>query len=259
MPPSAHVAAVTSGDGDEDGDILMAAASSRVPTEAAAGVGLWDVAETSPLHMVGEASPATMSLPSSSAVASAPPAVGGGDADGDTAMSRGGGGSGGGVAAGVASSAGSATAAGVGVSGSSTATDFVSRDERAAREQAAGALTFQVISNDGQRAHMIWLTQAKNIFAAQLPKMPREYIARLVYDRKHRTLIILKGGDRVVGGICYRPFPTQQFAEIAFLAISSSEQVKVRPCAARHCGAVMRWPDGPPLAAPGAGCGLRHC
>ena len=69
-------------------------------------------------------------------------------------------------------------------------------------------LQFRVIRNDGVRQHMIWLTQAKNIFATQLPKMPREYIARLVFDRKHRSLLAIKK-DRVVGGICFRPFVPQ--------------------------------------------------
>lgn len=55
--------------------------------------------------------------------------------------------------------------------------------------------------------------------------MPREYITRLVLDRKHRTMIALKRG-RVVGGICYRPFFKQHFAEIAFCAVTSSEQVR---------------------------------
>jgi hypothetical protein len=113
---------------------------------------------------------------------------------------------------------------GAGGGGSSA---YVSRDAQAKKEEEAGALQFRVIRNDGVRHNMIWLTQAKNIFAAQLPKMPREYIARLVFDRKHRTLIALKR-DRVVGGICFRPFVPQKFAEIAFCAITSSEQVKVR-------------------------------
>jgi len=30
---------------------------------------------------------------------------------------------------------------------------------------------------------MVLLTGLKNIFQKQLPKMPKEYIARLVYDR----------------------------------------------------------------------------
>jgi len=67
---------------------------------------------------------------------------------------------------------------------------------------------------------------AKKIFATQLPKMPREYIVRLVMDRKHKTMILLKNGTKPVGGICYRPNYTQKFAEIAFCAIDSTEQVK---------------------------------
>jgi ribosomal protein S18 acetylase RimI-like enzyme len=86
-------------------------------------------------------------------------------------------------------------------------------------------LCFRVIRNDGERRSLVWLTQAKNIFATQLPKMPREYIARLVFDRKHRSLLVLKR-DRVIGGITFRPFLPQGFAEIAFCAVTSSEQVR---------------------------------
>eukprot|EP00164_Ancoracysta_twista_P027417 GFYU01053902.1.p1 GENE.GFYU01053902.1~~GFYU01053902.1.p1 ORF type:complete len:312 (-),score=113.04 GFYU01053902.1:204-1085(-) len=55
--------------------------------------------------------------------------------------------------------------------------------------------------------------------------MPKEYICRLVLDRNHRSLMVFKG-DTPVGGVCYRPELNQRFAEIAFLAITSSEQVK---------------------------------
>jgi len=48
----------------------------------------------------------------------------------------------------------------------------------------------------------------------------------LVLDRKHRSLLAIKN-DRVVGGIRFRPFIPQRFAEIAFLAVTSSEQIKV--------------------------------
>lgn len=105
------------------------------------------------------------------------------------------------------------------------AATYTARDELARKEEEAGALQFRVVRNDGVRQHMIWLTQVKNIFATQLPKMPREYIARLVFDRKHRSLLAIKR-DRVVGGICFRPFVPQRFGEIAFCAITSSEQVK---------------------------------
>jgi histone acetyltransferase len=87
-------------------------------------------------------------------------------------------------------------------------------------------ISFVVITNDGSEQNSIWLMGAKKIFATQLPKMPREYIVRLVFDRKHKTMILLKNGTKPVGGICYRPNYTQKFAEIAFCAIDSTEQVK---------------------------------
>jgi len=72
---------------------------------------------------------------------------------------------------------------------------------------------------------MINLIHLKNLFATQLPKMPKEYIVRLVLDRNHRSMCIMKQ-NRVIGGICFRPFTSQRFAEIVFCAIKSHEQVK---------------------------------
>ena len=74
---------------------------------------------------------------------------------------------------------------------------------------------------------MIILTGLKTLFQKQLPKMPREYIARLVYDSNSRCLAIIKHGYQVVGGICFRPFPHRKFAEIVFFATNSADQVKV--------------------------------
>lgn len=45
-------------------------------------------------------------------------------------------------------------------------------------------------------------------------------------NRKHKTLALIKDG-RVIGGICFRMFPTQGFTEIVFCAVTSNEQVKV--------------------------------
>jgi len=56
--------------------------------------------------------------------------------------------------------------------------------------------------------------------------MPREYITRLVYDSNSKSLAIIKHGYKVVGGICYRPFPQRGFAEIVFFATASVDQVK---------------------------------
>jgi histone acetyltransferase len=74
---------------------------------------------------------------------------------------------------------------------------------------------------------LVILTGLKTLFQKQLPKMPREYIARLVYDSNSKALAIIKRGYKVVGGICYRPFPHRGFAEIVFFATNSADQEKV--------------------------------
>lgn len=102
------------------------------------------------------------------------------------------------------------------------------RKERpAVIEERAGLIQFRVVENDGQPESMIVLTGLKNIFQRQLPKMPREYITRLVFDRNHWSLAIVKKGYQVVGGITYRPFDRRAFGEIVFCAITGTEQVRV--------------------------------
>ena len=86
--------------------------------------------------------------------------------------------------------------------------------------------SYVVVSNDGEEHSVVHLMNAKKIFATQLPKMPREYIVRLVMDRNHETLCLLKNNETVIGCVCYRPNVQQKFAEIAFLAVDSSEQVR---------------------------------
>ena len=44
--------------------------------------------------------------------------------------------------------------------------------------------------------------------------------------RKHKTLALVKD-NKPIGGICFRMFPTQNFTEIVFCAVTSNEQVKV--------------------------------
>lgn len=84
-----------------------------------------------------------------------------------------------------------------------------------------------MVTNNGDPANMIILTGLKNLFQKQLPKMPREYIARLVYDRNSQGMAVVRRGLHVVGGITYRPFPHRGFAEIVFFAIASHYQVNV--------------------------------
>ena len=93
-------------------------------------------------------------------------------------------------------------------------------------EERNGEIEFRVVNNDNERESLIILTGLKCIFQKQLPKMPKDYIARLVYDRTHLSIAIVKKPLEVVGGITYRPFKGRHFAEIVFCAISSDQQVK---------------------------------
>ncbi|KAK8933435.1 Histone acetyltransferase GCN5 [Platanthera zijinensis] len=102
---------------------------------------------------------------------------------------------------------------------------YSAREEGLKREEDTGKLRFLCYANDGVDEHMIWLIGLKNIFARQLPNMPKEYIVRLVMDRSHKSMMVIRL-TQVVGGITYRPYLSQRFGEIAFCAITADEQVK---------------------------------
>jgi histone acetyltransferase len=94
-------------------------------------------------------------------------------------------------------------------------------------------LKYTMITNDGKPESLIKLVALKSLFSKQLPKMPRAYIARLIFDRRHVSLAILNDNpatkdtdEEVIGAICYRPFYDMRFAEIAFCAVNASHQVK---------------------------------
>ena len=95
-----------------------------------------------------------------------------------------------------------------------------------------------IVQNDGTRQNLIRLIGLKSLFAKQLPKMPKEYIARLVFNKQHTSLALLSNDtskkdtdEEIIGGICYRAYNDtsdgpMKFAEIAFCAVSASQQVK---------------------------------
>lgn len=93
-------------------------------------------------------------------------------------------------------------------------------------EERNGEIEFRVVNNDGSRESLVILTGLKCLFQKQLPKMPKDYIARLVYDRSHLAMAIVKIPLEVIGGISFREFRQRKFAEIVFCAVSSDHQVK---------------------------------
>ncbi|EEP78473.1 histone acetyltransferase GCN5 [Uncinocarpus reesii 1704] len=99
-------------------------------------------------------------------------------------------------------------------------------EKPAVLEEQNGEIEFRVVNNDGSRTSTIILTGLKCLFQKQLPKMPKDYIARLVYDRAHLSIAIVKMPLEVIGGITFREFRHRKFAEIVFCAVSSDQQVK---------------------------------
>lgn len=60
------------------------------------------------------------------------------------------------------------------------------RDEAAKQEERRGLISFHVVGNSltqkVTKQTMSWLVGLQNVFSHQLPRMPKEYITRLVFD-----------------------------------------------------------------------------
>lgn len=86
-------------------------------------------------------------------------------------------------------------------------------------------LKHRLITNDGTEQSLMWLTMARNIFHQELSQMPENYISKLIFNPNHSTVILIQNGI-VLGGIAFRSFPDLNFAEIAFCAVSSNQQIR---------------------------------
>ncbi len=93
-------------------------------------------------------------------------------------------------------------------------------------EEQEGDIRWKIINNDGTRENLFLLTSVKDLISTALPKMPSEYIARVVYNHNHYNLVIVKEPNKVIGGICYRPFIERNFIEIVFFAVNGEYQDK---------------------------------
>ena len=91
-----------------------------------------------------------------------------------------------------------------------------------------GGIEFHLISNSLQKKdpqHRQWLTDLMEVFASRLPRMPKTYIKRLIFDLRHKTVALVKDG-RPIGGVTFRMFKKQRFTEVVFCAVMEKEQVK---------------------------------
>jgi len=80
---------------------------------------------------------------------------------------------------------------------------FSQRDKNIKIQEERGLFDFLVIRNTGENTpenlnNMKLLTDLKNIIAKQLPKMPKEYIVRLVFDKHHESMIIIKSKNNFI-------------------------------------------------------------
>ena len=74
---------------------------------------------------------------------------------------------------------------------------FSLRDKNIKAQEEKGLFDFLVIKNTGENTkenldNMKLLTDLKNLISKQLPKMPKEYIVRLVFDKCHENILIVK-------------------------------------------------------------------
>ena len=64
--------------------------------------------------------------------------------------------------------------------------DQVSRDYVPKQEERKGIIVFQILHNSLKdpppSQHLLWMLGLKSVFSYQLPRMPKEYITRLVFD-----------------------------------------------------------------------------
>jgi N-acetylglutamate synthase-like GNAT family acetyltransferase len=79
------------------------------------------------------------------------------------------------------------------------------------------------VKNDGTQESALFLLLARNILRQGLYDIPVDYITRWVFDPAQETGLALRDGVPA-GALCFSPYPTHHFAEIAFLAVDHSEQ-----------------------------------
>lgn len=82
-----------------------------------------------------------------------------------------------------------------------------------------GQIQFEIVKNDNTQKSLILLTKLKCVIQKQLKYMPKEYVARIVYDLDHTSIVIVQEKE-VVGGATFRHFFFQKFTELTFVCIA---------------------------------------
>ena len=74
------------------------------------------------------------------------------------------------------------------------ASTYCSREQLHIERERRGEVSSMYVMNDGLPESGKTLIGLKNIFSKCLPNMPKTYIARLVFDRRHRYVIVVVHG-----------------------------------------------------------------
>lgn len=105
------------------------------------------------------------------------------------------------------------------------------KDEGIFKSFGSKGMNIQILSSSDPSTSYESLLQIKYLFQKMLPKMPKDYILRQVFDEHHCCLTLnqpIEGQDnvyRIIGAVCYRPCFERDLVEIVFLAIDSDFHV----------------------------------
>ncbi len=99
-------------------------------------------------------------------------------------------------------------------------------EEKSAKIIQSG-FRIELISTAQKNVNLKELVQVKNLFQKQLPKMPKEYVIRQVFDNRHVNLTIWTSKkENLVGAACFRPAYDRNLVELIFLAVN--EYIKIK-------------------------------
>ena len=86
-------------------------------------------------------------------------------------------------------------------------------------------LFFEIVTTDGAPESWKKIIECKVLFGRQLPRMPKDYMCKLLFDQRHYTFCMWQN-NKILGACCVRPFAQVSALEIVFLAVSSGQQVR---------------------------------
>lgn len=109
--------------------------------------------------------------------------------------------------------------------------DRISKDSSKLEEFKNNKINIQIFSSKDPNTSFDSLLHVKYLFQKMLPKMPKDYILRQVFDSNHCCMTLNEKIEnkentfRIIGGVLFRPCFERKLVEIVFLAIDSEYHV----------------------------------